>query len=767
MRQLLLLLLPVAACMAAPDAAEDQLDFADGLFARRLYSMAVGEYQTFLSDWPEHPKADVVRLRLGEALYYQGKYAEALERFRPLASSGLGSADEAAFRVGACLYQLGQYEEAVRALSEFLSGAPPGKLAAAADYYLALSESASGRPQKAIEAYSRIVNAADEAGFAPYARLGIARERVALDQLEGAAEILAPLVSGDHGPEMAASALILLGTAYDDAANYAAAFDMWSQLVAGYSAHAEAKAARLALTVDAYRLGRFEGCRKAAAGYAGDYASDEAVPQVRYLAADCLYLAKDYEKAIGEYGALRKDHPKSPYARQAAYRTAWSHYLLGDYEAAAAQARALLSEKETERELREDARFLLGMCAYRAGRYDEAARVFGDVAGGSYREEAEYRVGSAHLSAGKNEEAHAAYTAFAQRRPASQLAPRALLEAADASARAGDDAALAADLRAVADKYPTHPLAEEALYRLAGLSYRLGGKPEMEEAYSRLIDAFPDSGHKAEAHYQLGWEAEQSGDLEAAERQYRLGAACESDESAHWAGLAYARLGAVLLRQGEEEEAAGIFLAIVRGEPVAELTATSALWLGGWLAGRQRYGEAQAAYGWLLDQAEGRDLEQALWGLAEANRRLDRHARARRLYERAVTEFPQGNYVAASYHGLGLLDAAAGNTEAAVANFRKAIARDEGPVAVRSQYEMGLALRSAGDYEQACKVLLAVDILYDYPRLASRALAAAAECFDALGQPDRASQTRADLLERFPDSEAARALGGGEAPGEQ
>ena len=79
------------------------------------------------------------------------------------------------------------------------------------------------------------------------------------------------------------------------------------------------------------------------------------------------------------------------------------------------------------------------------------------------------------------------------------------------------------------------------------------------------------------------------------------------------------------------------------------------------------------------------------------------------------------------------------------------------------QYRAGKKLLAAGDYEQACKVLLAVDILYDYPELASRALAGAADCFDALGRPEKAAETRADLLERFPDSDAAKALGQGEA----
>lgn len=70
------------------DAAEDLYFSANALYNRKLYSVAIKEYRTFLQKHPNHAKASQARLGLALGLYATAEYAEAEPVFKDLLARG-------------------------------------------------------------------------------------------------------------------------------------------------------------------------------------------------------------------------------------------------------------------------------------------------------------------------------------------------------------------------------------------------------------------------------------------------------------------------------------------------------------------------------------------------------------------------------------------------------------------------------------------------------------------------------------------------------
>src|SRR6185503_9220766 len=57
------------------------LDFANGLYARKMYGPAITEYEKFLKQNPESPESGSARFRYADSYYFTKDYAAAIAHF--------------------------------------------------------------------------------------------------------------------------------------------------------------------------------------------------------------------------------------------------------------------------------------------------------------------------------------------------------------------------------------------------------------------------------------------------------------------------------------------------------------------------------------------------------------------------------------------------------------------------------------------------------------------------------------------------------------
>ena len=140
--------------------AEQVLQFADHLFSKKEYYRALGEYQRFLSLYPDHLEAPTAALRVAQC-YYGGKHwHEALEAtdaflrdhpFSPLRW-------QARFLRAQVLMELERNEEARQEYLAIINAQPGRPLVAEAWYRIGLSYALEHRWLEADEALRQIGN---------------------------------------------------------------------------------------------------------------------------------------------------------------------------------------------------------------------------------------------------------------------------------------------------------------------------------------------------------------------------------------------------------------------------------------------------------------------------------------------------------------------------------------------------------------------------------------------------------------------------------
>lgn len=101
----------------------EEFDFANGLFSRGMYDMAISGYGDFIKKYPNSEHAEMAEFRIGECYFLDGKYDEALNRFNAFLKSGYSDelSGRALLRKGQIFYMKKDYPEAEKILTALAS----------------------------------------------------------------------------------------------------------------------------------------------------------------------------------------------------------------------------------------------------------------------------------------------------------------------------------------------------------------------------------------------------------------------------------------------------------------------------------------------------------------------------------------------------------------------------------------------------------------------------------------------------------------------
>lgn len=204
------LLASVGRALAGP--ADDQYAVAAGHYARQLWKLAAEEFDVFLAEYPEHPRADQSVFFLAEALLQSGATEQAEARFREyLARDSDGKyAGPALFRAGESAYLLGKMAAARTDLKKFLAKYPDDKLNAYALPYLGDASMGEGEFEAAAGFFRDGLKRFPDGPLVNDCRYGLARALERLHQPDEA-EALYKQVAANRGGPLADDAQFHLG----------------------------------------------------------------------------------------------------------------------------------------------------------------------------------------------------------------------------------------------------------------------------------------------------------------------------------------------------------------------------------------------------------------------------------------------------------------------------------------------------------------------------------------------------------------------------
>ncbi len=760
---------------SAPAAAQalqaaDRLQLANGLYAREMFDMAAKEYQSCLQQFPEAPGADSAWFRLGECLRHLGKNREAEVAFRTVATRFPASPfrQRAVFRRADLFMALGQFAAAVDLFGELLKENPPADIAASATYQRGQAYLKSGKPQEAAAQFEAVRASFTNESFRAYALLelgGLYGEAGGpLFDAAKAQSCYEAAIAKPLSERVGAEGLFQLAEFFFRQKAFPQSSATYQRLLATYPNDTRAREARLQAAWAAHNAGQYlDGMRLAGEGLTAA-TEPKARAEWLYLKANCARQLLKQEEALAAYTELQSVAPGTPYAEPGRYEQALTLLKLNRF----AEAVALAEPLQTSATLKRDVYWLLAEA--HTGQKNEAGAVQyyrllirdfpqSDIAG-----EAAYRL--AHHMQERRDYVEAArlYHGVAEGFPTGALAPLALFAAAYCLQGTNQQAEAVRDWDAVVTRFPQHALVEESLYQKGLGEVRLQRNDNALATLRDLLRRFPASKYKADACYWIGIVHKEAGRWQDAEEQLRL--CLQSQPRTEVERTARYFLGVALQHNNKPAEAADCFQALLDSPLQDRFSAPLLEWLAEYRFQSGRFDDAINAARLLLRRAGEPDWQQIGWCLVgRAEVQLGRKQEAAAAFRRALESGATTRYAAEAALLLGDLLVASQDAKGAVTSYEKAaaLANDDALLGVRARAYAGLgkAADAEGRKDDAVRYYLSVGILFDDPELVPESLGRASVLLKELGRADESRKTLGELLQRYPDSAAAKQAKGG------
>jgi TolA-binding protein len=757
--------------------------------------------QQFLDHHGEHRIADAARLLAGRIAFDLGDYVSARGHFASLSETGAngsqaaGQAHEAKYYLAKIDLRTGKYTEAARrfgdldgALSEDVQLAPEVRFdLGVARFHAAEFEqakSAFGRFLEAFPNHPLVPDALRLTAFACH-RLDLYDESLArcreftkrFETHEGAAEIAflaaensfltkryAESADGfraflekypDHAD--ATKATYRLATALYRGESPEQSLPVWRQVLQDAASVEFKRSAHEAVGSILFDRGDWRSAAEAIQEFI-DLADASAAEDAMLKLGLCQEHLQEFESALSTFESLLQSSPTSPHRHHAMFEQAQCLVALGRKDESAGVFRRIIAEAPDSR-FAPYARTRLGAFALDSGDFDtalsELERIKED-APRSVRAGAKFNRAQALLAVGDFEKALKALAQFIHDFPEAEQAPQARSQIVIALARMNrcEDALIEIGAILEHESSPTAPIHIALAYENAHCLASLGQSEKAISAFDSLLKLNPDSATLAHALLELaelhaGRAAcdmaipllEQLDDLATSdsdavpEQVHENGmfrwAACQHelndfgsaaelferflaafpDSGMLASALAFA--GESRMKSGSIPQAASHFERVVENFGDAPSHAACLLRLGECRASLQQWTQSEAAFDSYLDaHADSPHAPKARFGVGFARENMKRYAEAIDAYQKVIESTNE--------------DAAA-----------------------RSQFQIGECHFAQGQYVEAIRAFLKVDIHYAYPEWSAAALYEAGRCFEKRNQIAEAREQFADVRDRF------------------
>jgi len=757
------LLCSTGAVLAQDLGVDEQLQFADGMYARGLYDSARKEYERFLDANPKHARADVVYFRIGECARELGDSAGAVRAYGTVVTSYPESPylHRAGFRRGEAFYTSKMYAPAADLFAQLLKTDPPAEIASAALYMQGEAFRKMEKPTEAAAAYEGLVKKHATSKFYTYGLLSLGELRK--QEPEGLPKALAlfqKVAADPPSDRVAAEALFQIAEIYRALEQDDESAKAYRHLMAKYPEDRRARQAGLSAAWSYLQAGLYADALSVVPdAKALAELPDDAASEWLYLKANTQRQVGKLEDAAATYAALVKDYGSSRYAVPAQYELALVHYRQGDYAAAIKQGRSFTWTDALEHDL-------LWLMAESHGALKQ-----GEQAIQYYRQliekypksellaDSAYRLAHHLQQRERYPEAAQRYLVLVEKAPESPLAAQALFSAAYCYVQVKQHAQAVGQWARLVKDYGTHKLVEESLYQKAMTELFLKRDTAARGSFADLLKRFPKTTREGESRFWLGVLQREIKELELAESNLRR--ALELAEDGAPQRRATLHLGLTLYDREKQDEAATLLTALLGSPEAQKLPASMLEWLHGHWTQKGDQKKALPAAEQIASSSTNAAWQQLGWCLVGRSQLdLNESEAAVAAFEKALDAKANTKYAAEAALRLGDLAVEGGESAEAEKRFRQAIhmATGDGAIGIRSHAYAGLG-RSAlakADHDAAARYFMSVSVLFDDDALVPECLYLASQSYGELGQPEVRQKVLEELQTRYPDSAWAR-----------
>jgi TolA-binding protein len=747
----------------AEGADQRQLDYANGLFARKLYDLAIPEYQKYLDDYPGRAGRANAYFSLGECYRNLHRDSNARTNLQKVLNDYGDSelAGPAAFALAEIAFTDKDYATALPLFHRSAGKSKEPAVALSARYFEARCLEALGRKDEAADIYAQVAEVGNPNPYREDARVTAAsifaargKKLDALKQYEALAnEAQKPALKAECAVRGGLIALDLVqadkGKIDKAMAERAAALFQKARALPGagkFSAMAQVGFRQLQ-----YQTGQYKQLL-------ADYKKDlQKLPEAAQ--AEVLLLAANSERQIGNpkeadalYHRIIANYPDREEAKDAAYQQLINVYNSDPSELSAAVDQFLATNPTNERA--DQAKLLKAEALYKEQNYTEAASLYGELRASELsprlRAEAAYKLGLCHIQTKDIPGVIEAFTYYMQTFPDSPEMPAALAQRALAYEQDKNYNAALTDLNIVLAKYPKAHEREAALQLKALILGQQDNTKGMVDTFRRLLKEFPKSSVAAQAQYYIGKTAFEAKNYKTA--LTALNTARELNEEQYY-NLASVR---IILCQFYLKDRAALTKEVndfMANSPNTNVPSEVLEWLGIEYYNEKNFQAAEKYLSALrkIDNM-GNIKPDYLFYLGDAATKLKNLPEAEEAFAKYLQTAKDPAGKAKVLLTLGQVKISAHKPDEAQKIAEEIMAlQPEGRVNAEARLLAGEVQLERGNFDDAAKAFESVALLYDDPAITPRALDKAALAFRQAGNTDEADRLSRELHERYPN----------------
>jgi TolA-binding protein len=740
-----------------------QLEYANALFTRKMYDLAIPEYQKYLDDYPGASGRANAYFSLGECYRNLNKSSNARTNFQRVLND-YGESDfagPAAYALAEMAFTQKNYAEALPLFHRSATKSKDAAVALSARYFEARCLEALDKKDEACDIYQQVAEAKNPNPYREDARGTAARIALARGRKADALRQYEALSNETQKPALKAevtvrAGLIALDLLQSDTSKIdkGMADKAMMLLQKGRSLNESGRwrsLAQLGIVRLQFQTGQFGALLD---GY------KKVLPQLpEEMRAEVMLLAANSQRQLGHakeaeaiYAEIIQKYPNREEAKDAAFDRLLNIYNSDPSALPPEVDQYLATNPSTERA--DQAKFFKAEALYKQQNYPRAAPILAELRASQLpaklRADAAYQLGSCYLQMKDVGEIVEAFGFFVQAFPESPLAPSAYAHRAETYE--GDknyDAALS-DWNAILKNYPGVREREEALQRKALILGQQQNPKGMSDAFRQLLKEFPKSPAASMAHFYIGKSAFEMKEYKTAFAS--LNNARQLDKSHYYVPATILIISCHYFGTHDRAAMTKETDALLAQNPDARIPAEILESLGTEYYNEKNYAAAEK-YLSVLGKIDNPPVKPDFWfylgDAAVKQQKFDEAEHALGKYLEVAND-PAGK--AKVLLSLGAAKIAAHKPDEAQKIAEQImVLQPEGRVNAEARLLAGDVQFERGNFEEASKAFMGVALLYDDPAITPRALKKAATSYQRAGKIAEADKVVRQLKERYPN----------------
>jgi TolA-binding protein len=736
------------------DPAKAQLAIADGLYIRKLYDLAVPEYEKYLGQFLTDPGRPSAMYRLADCYANLGQEQPALNTYRMLIDE-VGSGEfvgSAAFRLGSREFDKKNFQVAAQLYEKAFVNAKSPEVKLTARYYQAKCLELTGKKADAATAYQDVAKFNGKNPYRDAARLSLAYIALENNQKQEAFDLFNQLGVDAVKAAVKAEALTRAGILAADLKQKDKADQLFKAAIA---LNAEGKWKQIA-ELEEMKL-QYEGDKfsQVLDSYAKstNNLGDETRPSVMLLVANSYRQLGKQQKALELYNQLIRVYSNTPEAYDARYQRLVSLDAIKDP--------SLVTEVDSylatgpSRDRADKAKLLKAQTLFQQKRFEPAARLYLELTNSSladpYKADCYYAAGFSFLQLNDNQSAIHAFTGLIDKYPKHRMASKALLKRALLYQEAKNLPAAVNDFNKIIADYPASAEMETALLQKALTLGQQADYGQMTAAFSELLKNYPNSTGAAQANYWIGWAAFESKHFQEAIAPLIKARELNPDEFAEKTTL---RLILCYQNLNRKPEAAKEVDGFIQKDPQrVSMVLDVCRWLGSEFYDENSFEQAVKYFGLMTKNMEPDKVDKGIWfNYAKSLNNLKNYPEAAAAINHYLELATDPADRAQGFLVLSNSQLGAKDLEPATKSAEQALSlQPEGRLNAEARMAIGDIESARGDYENAARSYMSVALLYEDPEVTPRALEHAYGAFQKAGNEPQAAKTLSELKARFPN----------------